>query len=174
MAYKTMKNVRLKIVSGGQTGVDRAALSVAVAHAIPYGGWIPEGRSAEDGIVPLEFAMMKELPNGGYRARTRKNVEDSDATLIVAGSLPLTGGTLLTEETAAKIGRPCLVVTIDDGETVPKIRDWLKGLVASLEGAAFTLNVAGPRESGCPGIYEKAKKLLGAIILSFQESDGLL
>lgn len=80
-----------KIVSGGQTGVDRAGLVAAMELGLPTGGWVPCGRLAEDGVVPEAFSTLRECPSGGFRERTRVNVIDSDATLIPVDALPLVG-----------------------------------------------------------------------------------
>ena len=91
--------MKFKIVSGGQTGVDRAGLEAAIALGLPYGGWVPKGRLAEDGVVPLKYVGMQEHTSSNYAVRTKANVRDSDATLIIAPSLPLSGGTMLTLRT---------------------------------------------------------------------------
>lgn len=136
-----------RIVSGGQTGADRAALDFAIRHGYPHGGWAPRGREAEDGCISPRY-QLTEL-EGGYRQRTRRNVEDSDGTLIVnLGALD--GGTLATKEFAEKAGKPFFVVQVDDGLTVQMAADVLAWLQAH---DIKTLNVAGPRESKRPGIY---------------------
>ena len=105
--------MKFKIVSGGQTGVDRAGLEAAIALGLPYGGWVPKGRLAEDGVVPLKYVGMQEHTSSNYAVRTKANVRDSDATLIIAPSLPLSRGTMLTLRTAERLPRPhhvaCLV-----------------------------------------------------------------
>lgn len=137
------------IVSGGQAGADRAALDFAIKHGYTHGGWVPHGRKAEDGIIPLKY-QLTELPEGGYRQRTRRNVEDSDGTLIVnLGELD--GGTLATQTFAHQLGKPHLVVQLDSGvlaETEISVVAWLR------QNTIQTLNVAGPRESKRPGIYQ--------------------
>jgi len=89
-----------KIISGGQTGADRAALDVAIKLSIPHGGWIPKGRKAEDGPLP-EIYKLKEMPTDSYPARTEQNVIDSDGTLIIARG-KLTGGTDYTRQMTLK------------------------------------------------------------------------
>jgi len=79
-----------KIISGGQTGADRAALDFAIKRGIPHGGWIPKGRKTEDGTLPEKYHLL-EMPTGSYSKRTEKNILDSDGTLIVSHGL-LTGG----------------------------------------------------------------------------------
>lgn len=152
-------NIVLRIVSGGQTGVDRAALDWAVAVGIPYGGWVPEGRMAEDGRIP-DYYQLQELPNAGYRQRTRQNVMDSDGTLIVnLGELD--GGSLQTQRFAELHGKSCLVIQAEGEmlhESAEQILAWLRA------NRIMTLNVAGPRESKRPGIYRATLNLLYALL----------
>ena len=130
-----------RIVSGGQTGVDRAALSVARSLGFPYGGWVPAGRRAEDGAIPPQFEGLRETPSSEYALRTRWNVRDSDATLIVTWGPP-TGGTRLTLQAAERLGRPVCVADLEQNDAVTTTRAWLEN------HRPATLNVAGPRESG--------------------------
>lgn len=128
-----------RIVSGGQTGVDRAALDWAIAKGIPHGGWCPAGRIAEDGVIPERYHLC-ETPTRHYRPRTRWNVRDSDATLIISSSPILTGGSLVTKEWAIRINRPHLHVYPGHG--------WRRSLHEFLEmHPVRLLNVAGPRHS---------------------------
>jgi hypothetical protein len=140
------------VVSGGQTGVDRAALDVAIALGIPHGGWCPRGRRAEDGTVPARYTLV-EHASSDYAARTEANVVDSDATLILARGA-LGGGTALTRDLARRLGRPCLVVDLSASPDPRAVRDWL----ATNDVGA--LNVAGPRESQRPGIGDEARAFL--------------
>ena len=137
-----------KIISGGQTGVDRAALDAATHSGIPVGGWCPRGRRAEDGKIPESYPLL-ETPSDNYAQRTEWNVRDSDATLILYRSA-MTGGTLFTGKTAAKYGRPCRCVDLEKEalETLP------------FKGEISVLNIAGPRESEAPGIHEEVFALL--------------
>lgn len=143
-----------RIVSGGQTGVDRAALDVALELGIPCGGWCPRGRLAEDGPLPARYPL-EETPTARYERRTRWNVRDSDATLILARG-ELGGGTAYTARVAEELQRPLLVVP-PDPERVPEVRAWLA------DRGTAVLNVAGPRESGAPGIYAEAKRFLARL-----------
>ena len=147
-----------RIISGGQTGADRAALDFAIASDYSHGGWAPRGREAEDGCIPPKY-QLTELPDGGYRQRTRRNVEDSDSTLIVnLGELD--GGTLATKIFAEKAGKPHYVAQVDDGATdemAASVLAWLRAHHIK------TLNVAGPRESKRPGIYQQTTALLQAV-----------
>lgn len=137
-----------KIVSGGQTGADRAALDVAVERGIPHGGWIPRGRLTEDGPLPGRY-RLRETETRSYAGRTERNVLDSDGTLIVSRGR-LTGGSALTRRLAKRHGRPWLHVDLQAAapdEAAARIRAWIEA------GGIGTLNVAGPRESRDPGIY---------------------
>lgn len=147
-----------KIVSGGQTGADRAALDWAIARGIPHGGWCPPGREAEDGPIPARYQLTEAL-TGGYRHRTRLNVEHSDGTLILnLGELE--GGTLETRRFAERLKKPFQVVQLDGGASDKQIfavAEWMK------QNRIRTLNVAGPRESKRPGIYEAASAFMNAL-----------
>ncbi|MFA6315825.1 MAG: putative molybdenum carrier protein [Elusimicrobiota bacterium] len=142
-----------RVISGGQTGVDRAALDAALALGIPCGGTVPAGRLAEDGVVPDRYPVT-ESRSPDYPARTEANVLAGDATLILALKLPLAGGTLLTRELALRHGKPVAVVLLDATDPAEGIRRFLE------KTRPATLNVAGPRESSFPGIGEKARKAL--------------
>lgn len=148
-----------KLISGGQTGVDRGALDAALSRGFPCGGWCPKGRRAEDGPIPPRYPLA-ELASANYLARTRRNVDDSDATLILAPGA-LSGGTRATEKYARKTGKPCLVIDLNDvaaERSLNAIREWLK------QEAVGILNVAGPRESSCPGIAVKAAALVATLL----------
>lgn len=150
-----------RIVSGGQTGVDRGALDAALAHGLPCGGWCPRGRRAEDGPIPARYPV-RELATGRYIARTRRNVADSDGTLILARGVP-TGGTRATAAEARRLGRPCLVVDLDRtarGEAIEAAREWVA------ECRIEVLNVAGPRGSSDPAIQAEAEAILSGVISS--------
>lgn len=141
-----------KVISGGQTGVDRAALDVALALGIPCGGWCPKGRRAEDGKIPAHYPLT-ETPAKDYRVRTRRNVRESDGTLVLARG-PLSGGTALTLRLAMDMAKPCLVIDLGRRPRAHAVRAWLTA------HRIRALNVAGPRESNRPGIYLQAKKFL--------------
>src|SRR5690349_1618711 len=133
-----------KIVSGGQTGVDRAALDVALELGLPCGGWCPRGRRAEDGPIDGRYPLT-ETPWDGYPQRTEWNVRDSDGTLVLTRGAP-DRGTALTVELARRYGRPHLVIDLAEPLRAERVRAWAG------EHQVRTLNVAGPRESSCPGI----------------------
>ena len=141
-----------KIVSGGQTGVDRAALDFALANGVKHGGWCPKGRRAEDGVLGEKY-NLHETPRRDYRQRTRWNVRDSDGTLIII-NLELSGGTRYTLEVARKLGKSVLVVEEGGCGKEKEVLDWLE------RNDVQVLNVAGPRASSEPEIYKKTLELL--------------
>lgn len=143
---------RVKIVSGGQTGVDRAALDIALELGIPCGGWCPLGRLAEDGTIPERYPL-RETPTAEYAQRTEWNVRDSDATLILARGRPV-GGTAYTIECAERLGKAYLIADMDGTGDPAVVRRWL------MLTHIAVLNVAGPREGTVAGSYEKAKEFL--------------
>ena len=149
----------IRIVSGGQTGVDRGALDAALAARFPCGGWCPADRAAEDGPIPARYPLQ-ELAGAGYLQRTRKNVEDSDGTLIITFGAP-SGGTLRTIEFCQRLHKPHVVV--DASKTSES--------AAAAEIARFVeeqgikvLNVAGPRLSGWRQGHGFAIEVVGELI----------
>jgi hypothetical protein len=147
-----------RIVSGGQTGVDRAGLDVAIVHGIAHGGWCPRGRRAEDGRIPDRYDL-REHESPEYSARTEQNVLDSDATLVLTiGTAD--GGTALTVRFAARHARPCLVVDLGDPPSPASVVAWFR------THGVGVLNVAGPRESTRPGISGRAAAYLDEVIAS--------
>ena len=145
-----------RIVSGGQTGVDRAALDVAIALGIPHGGWCPRGRRAEDGVIAARYAL-REHASADYDERTEANVVDSDGTLILYRGA-LEGGTKLTREIAARHRKPLLVVDLAEAPDPTAVRRWID------DERIAVLNVAGPRESGRPGIGREAAAFLSRVL----------
>lgn len=146
-----------RIVSGGQTGADRGGLAAAVRLGIAHGGWCPRGRRAEDGRVPNRYALT-ETASASYQVRTRRNVLDSDGTLIFTRGR-LEGGSLLTARIARDAGKPCLHLDLkrlggNRASAVVQLRAWL------LEHRIATLNVAGSRESKARGIQEAVRAFL--------------
>jgi hypothetical protein len=145
----------LKIVSGGQTGADRAGLDWAIAVGIPHGGWCPMGRKAEDGVIPGRYHLT-QTNSTDYLTRTRWNVRDSDATVIFTLKPTLSGGSLRTAEYALKKGKPLLHIhKSTDPSALPP---WLTNHLIQ------TLNIAGSRESSEPGIYEFTLEILMPVL----------
>lgn len=151
-----------KIISGGQTGVDRAALEWALGHGIPHGGWCPRGRKAEDGVIPLKF-QLKETGGQDYSLRTRRNVRDSGGTVIFSKSGSLGGGSKETADHARKIGKPLLrlVSSLGAGRAATQLGAFLK------EHGIRVLNVAGPRASEEPGTGRFVQAVLSRALKSF-------
>ena len=147
-----------KIISGGQTGADRAALDVAIELGIPHGGWIPKGRKTEDGKLPEKY-QLKEMPTESYLKRTEKNVIDSDGTLIVSHG-KLTGGSELTLQLAIQHKKKLLHIDLNEirgFSAAQLIQSWI------VRNGIKTLNVAGPKKSKDPDIYEDTARLLKAV-----------
>ena len=145
-----------KLITGGPTGVDRAALDVGLALALAVGGWCPKGRRAEDGRIPDRYPLV-ETPERNDQTRTRRNIEDADGTLILnLGTLD--GGTALTVAHARQIGKPCLVVALEEEIEPATFRDWLATHPIAV------LNIAGPRESQRPGGYAAVGRCLEGLL----------
>jgi hypothetical protein len=144
-----------KIISGGQTGVDRAALDAAIHNAIAHGGWCPRGRKAEDGGIERRY-MLRETDSSDYSVRTTWNVRDADGTLVLNNGRP-EGGTALTIQVARNMHKPWLLVDLGGNQDPDLIWRWIR------EHDIKILNIAGPRESRHPGIYALAFKLLDAL-----------
>ena len=150
---------RLEIVSGGQTGVDRGALDAALELGAPCGGWCPQGRKAEDGAIPDRYPL-RELPGGDYVERTRRNVEDSDGTLILHFGA-LSEGTLHTLVVCEERMKP--VCLIDGDEVAPsEAADQARAFVEDHD--LGRLNVAGPRVSRCPLAHDYARDVVRGLL----------
>jgi hypothetical protein len=154
------------IVSGGQTGVDRAALDVAIKLKIAHGGWCPYERIAEDGIIPKLYNLReasaptleeKADPDAIYKKRTELNAKDSDGTLIIINADPI-GGTLYTVDMLIKYNKPYLIFNLKDNPCVDDIAKWV------VENKIGKLNIAGPRESQSPGIYKISSHVIEQLV----------
>jgi hypothetical protein len=183
----------LKIISGGQTGVDCGALDAALAFEVECGGWCPAGRLAEDGTIPKRYPVM-ELPNSGYAERTARNVADSDGTLIISKGEPV-GGTRETVDRCMEMGKPCLVIdcaSMGTRESIEAATEFVKGLLSRADARDFpvgqgirepsrvssvraglalsarlgttVVNVAGPRASQWPEGHETAQQIVSGVL----------
>jgi hypothetical protein len=144
-----------KIISGGQTGADQAALNVAIKLGISHGGWIPKGRLTENGMLDNKY-HLKEMETTNYNLRTEQNVIDSDGTLIISHG-KLTGGSEYTRDMALRHGRPWLHINLNktkSSQAASQIKHWLA------EHEIDVLNVAGPRASKDPAIYRSTTDVL--------------
>ncbi|WP_297091959.1 putative molybdenum carrier protein [uncultured Draconibacterium sp.] len=147
-----------KLISGGQTGVDRAILDACLANSFPCGGWCPKNRLAEDGTIPRKYPLT-EMPETDYCYRTRQNVFDSDGTLILTPGQPK-GGTLLTGDYARELKRP--LKTIHPEMNPKHLSSWL--ICNNIQ----ILHIAGPRESEWPEAYPKAYQLAVELIVQIK------
>lgn len=148
-----------KIISGGQTGVDQAALDAAINCGIAYGGWLPGGRKTEAGPLSSKY-IMDEMVSSAYPDRTRKNVEAADATVIISKGL-LSGGSMLTHTLAVSLDKPCLHIDLLGCDVVQRARaaaGWIE------DNSFATVNFAGPRLSSDTSIYASAYELIVKII----------
>ncbi len=137
-----------KIISGGQSGVDRAVLDAARELDVPIGGWCPKGRRAEDGAIAACYPLDKN-PSDQYAQRTEWNIRDSDGTLVLTFG-PATGGTALTVQLADRLSKPCLVLDLKNSASPEDALSWIG------EHSIQVLNVAGPRASCDPAVYPMA------------------
>ena len=147
-----------KIVSGGQTGADRAAPDWAIARGIPHGGWCPKGRRAEHGVIEARYEL-RETPTSNYVQRTEWNVRDSDGTAIFTVGQTLTGGSKKTAELAARHGKPWIHLTkAAGGDSAAALRQFLIG------NRIRALNVAGPRASKEPDVGSFVQEVLTRLV----------
>lgn len=157
-----------KIVSGGQTGADRAALDIAAELGLATGGWIPRGRRAEDGTVPQRYQSLVEAESESYYQRTELNVRDSDATVVFSFGPP-TGGSAVTAKLARSLGKSLLTLDLERSNTdqaAARLRNWLA------EARPRVLNVAGPRLSQEPRIGEATAMILRKVIPPGSRGEG--
>ena len=151
------------LISGGQTGADRAALDWAIVNSIPHGGWCPCGRLAEDGEIDTRY-LLRETPEADYLQRTEWNVKDSDATLIISLAPQLTGGSLATMELTAAHDKPCLHLSglQDASDNAPQLANFLR------KNEVKILNVAGPRASGEPQLGAFVHAILDELLANWE------
>jgi Circularly permutated YpsA SLOG family len=166
----------MKLLSGGQSGVDRAVLDVAIERGIDYGGWCPKGGWAEDLPEPpgllAKYPQLKETPLADPVQRTEWNVRDADACMILieAGGVEVSKGTALARELAHRHRKPLLVVDLAAPETVDSATLWLRFQQRRV-GAKLALAIGGPRQSEAPGIYARAKTFIDALLGSAGVAD---
>lgn len=151
----------IKIISGGQSGADRAALDAALDAGVPCGGWCPADRSAEDGVIPAQYPLTP-LPGGGNDERTRRNVADSDGTVIFTFGKPA-GGTETTRQAVAEMNKPLLVIDTETTEPHAAIEQ-MRAFARRHE--IRTLNVAGPQASEQPAIGAYVYRCVRAMLAS--------
>ena len=155
MSEKYLVTTAFKIISGGQTGADRAGLDWALGHGLPHGGWCPKGRRSEEGPIGRHY-QLTETPTDRYLQRTEWNVRDSDATLIFTLSEQLDGGSKKTADFANKQGKPWKHV-------YPALDP--KFVVSFLNrNRVKTLNIAGKRESSAPGVSKWVTEILDLVL----------
>jgi Circularly permutated YpsA SLOG family len=159
----------ITIISGGQTGADRAALDFAIKNGIPHGGWCPRGRLAEDGPIDGRY-KLQETPSRRYAERTECNVRESDATCVFTISPIPNGGTALTLEIAGRLSKPCLHLARDTGLSIPDCASLFGAFVEQHQ--VRCLNIAGPRASQEPKIAEFVCEVLTATLHAEANSKG--
>jgi hypothetical protein len=153
-----------RIISGGQTGVDRAALDVALQQGIECGGWVPQGRTAEDGVISFHYPNLIETETGDPEERTARNVRDSDCTLVIARGVPA-GGSAFTIEIASSLRKPVLHLDLERESlhlASRRLLEWIQDIHPVI------LNIAGPRSSEDPEIYRLTRTLLEEALLAWK------
>jgi hypothetical protein len=159
----------LRLISGGQSGVDRAALDVALACGIAYGGWCPKGGWAEDFPEPpgllAQYSRLAETPSADPAQRTEWNVRDADACMIVAdaGGPEVSAGTMLAGELAHRYRKPLFIMKLGDADALRQAALWLR-VQQARHGESLKLAVGGPRESEAPGIYQRAQAFIAELM----------
>jgi hypothetical protein len=155
----------MKIISGGQTGVDRAALDTAIERGMSWGGWCPKGGWAEDFPDPPgllnTYPKLRETPLPQPEQRTEWNVRDSDAILIITDreGAAASGGTKHAQEWADHYGKPLLIIDVSQPDAAAHVAPWLRA-----QRRHMALGVGGPRESEAPGIYARARELMSSVL----------
>jgi hypothetical protein len=159
----------MKLISGGQSGVDRAVLDVAKASGIAYGGWCPKGGWAEDFLQPpglsSRYPNLKQTPLADPAQRTEWNVRDADACMIIvdAGGLPASRGTALARNLADRYAKPAIIVDLEERDAVERAARWLCTQCEAF-GSGLNLAIGGPRESEAPGIHGRAMAFIRALL----------
>ncbi len=159
----------MKLLSGGQSGVDRAVLDVAIARGIDYGGWCPKGGWAEDFPAPpgvmTKYPNLRETPLADPAQRTEWNVRDADAGLIIidAGGLTASPGTALARDLTRRHGKPLIIADLGASRVRELAAAWLRAQRVRF-GSDLTVVIGGPRQSEAPGIYARATRFIGALV----------
>jgi len=159
----------VRLISGGQSGVDRATLDVALARGIPYGGWCPIGGWAEDFPEPpgvlAKYPDLVATPSADPAQRTEWNVRDADACLIIAdaGGPEVSAGTVLAGELAHRYRKPLFVMKLGNADAARQAALWLR-VQQARHGAGLKLAIGGPRESEAPGIYQRARAFIAELM----------
>ena len=159
----------MKLICGGQSGVDRAVLDVAVARGLDYGGWCPKGGWAEDFPQPpgllARYPALQETPLADPAQRTEWNVRDADACMILIdpAGIGVSAGTRLAEELAHRYRKPLLIAQLGERDAAERSKLWLR-VQQARHRDGLTLAIGGPRESEAPGIYARAKDFIGALL----------
>ena len=158
----------MKLISGGQTGVDRAVLDVAIERGLAYGGWCPKGGWAEDFPKPpgllAKYPKLTETPLADPAQRTAWNVRDADACMIMidAGGVDVSTGTALAQDLAHRYRKPLLVVDLAETDPLHRAALWLR-VQRARHGDDLKLAIGGPRESEAPGIYARAAAVIRSL-----------
>jgi hypothetical protein len=159
----------MKLLSGGQSGVDRAVLDVALECSLPYGGWCPKGGRAEDFPTPpgllAKYPQLRETPRADPAQRTEWNIRDADACLIIveAGGLAVSPGSVLARELTQRYGKPLFAADLRQPDNLDQAATWLRAQRTAF-GPDFALGIGGPRESEAPGIYSRAADFIRALL----------
>jgi len=159
----------MKLICGGQSGVDRAVLDVAIARGLAYGGWCPKGGWAEDFPQPpgllARYPALQETPLADLAQRTEWNVRDADACMILIdpAGIGVSAGTGLAEELAHRYRKPLLIAQLGERDAAERSKLWLR-VQQARHRDGLTLAIGGPRESEAPGIYARAKDFIGALL----------
>jgi Circularly permutated YpsA SLOG family len=159
----------MKLISGGQSGVDRAVLDIAIENSIDYAGWCPKGGWAEDFPAPpgllAKYPLLRETPLADPAQRTEWNVRDADACMILveAGGLAVSAGTSLAQDFAHRYRKPVLVAELGEAARVEHAVLWLR-VQKARHGDGLKLAIGGPRESEAPGIYDQAAAFIRELI----------
>ena len=155
----------MKIISGGQTGIDRAALDAAIAMGVDYGGWCPKGGWAEDfrkspGLL-ARYPFLQETPSAEPIQRTEWNVRDADRLMILmdVSGIGVSKGTVAARDFALALGKPHSMIDLDAGDALAQAFAFV-----GEDASASSIGIAGPRESEVPGIYAKARPFLCAVL----------